>query len=318
MCIFAIENMRRMSPVDNTPLQKNAMNHHGVEEVLFCTFSSKNATYRNYRNDYTQSISKNFSRFSFTGKEKDEETGFGYFGARYMDHELTTMWLSVDPMADKYPSISPYNYCMWNPVKRVDPNGEKPVFVNGYLGFGSPEGGKKYWSSSFVNGAKKFFNDYTKPYFTNVEHRWYSSAESRQQNGYDYAKANYGSLIEGMKEGETFEFVSHSMGGAFAMGMKQYLEEQGWAVKTMVFINTYQSDKIDVKEDDPCFMIDYQNSNDPVLFLVDFNLGKGEIKNADVKIREKSDKEMDCIHAGPISSGDFWKESIINATKTNE
>ena len=40
MCNFAIGNMRRMSPVDNTPLQKNAMNHHGVEEVLFCTFSS--------------------------------------------------------------------------------------------------------------------------------------------------------------------------------------------------------------------------------------------------------------------------------------
>ena len=58
-----------------------------------------------------------------TGKEKDEETGYGYFGARYMDHELMTMWLSVDPMADKYPSISPYAYCAWNPVKLVDPDG---------------------------------------------------------------------------------------------------------------------------------------------------------------------------------------------------
>jgi len=60
-----------------------------------------------------------------TGKERDEETGYGYFGARYMDHELMTMWLSVDPMADKYPSISPYNYCMWNPVKLVDPDGRE-------------------------------------------------------------------------------------------------------------------------------------------------------------------------------------------------
>ena len=60
---------------------------------------------------------------TFTGKERDEETGYGYFGARYMDHELTTMWLSVDPMADKYPSISPYAYCAWNLVKLVDPDG---------------------------------------------------------------------------------------------------------------------------------------------------------------------------------------------------
>ena len=66
-----------------------------------------------------------FHPFVFTGKERDEETGYGYFCARYMDHELTTMWLSVDPMSDKYPSLSPYNYCAWNPVKLVDPDGEE-------------------------------------------------------------------------------------------------------------------------------------------------------------------------------------------------
>ena len=56
-----------------------------------------------------------FSPFTFTGKERDEETGYGYFGARYMDHELMTMWLSVDPMAAKYS-------CAWNPVRLVDPD----------------------------------------------------------------------------------------------------------------------------------------------------------------------------------------------------
>lgn len=34
-----------------------------------------------------------------------------------------TMWLSVDPMADKYPNVSPYAYCAWNPVKLIDPDG---------------------------------------------------------------------------------------------------------------------------------------------------------------------------------------------------
>ena len=42
-----------------------------------------------------------------------------------MDHELMTMWLSVDPMADKYPNLSPYAYCAWNPVKLVDPDGRE-------------------------------------------------------------------------------------------------------------------------------------------------------------------------------------------------
>ena len=122
-----------MSLVGNTPLQKNAMNHHGVKEAFFDTFFQKKATAQLSANAYTQSISENFSRFSFTGKERDEETGYGYFGARYMDHELMTSWLSVDPMADKYPNISPYAYCAWNPVKLVDSDGKEfvdPPFEN--------------------------------------------------------------------------------------------------------------------------------------------------------------------------------------------
>ena len=59
----------------------------------------------------------------FTGKERDSETGFSYFGARYYDSDLMTGWLSVDPMADKYPGLSPYAYCANNPVKLVDPDG---------------------------------------------------------------------------------------------------------------------------------------------------------------------------------------------------
>ena len=62
--------------------------------------------------------------FYVISKSKRKVLGYGYFGARYMDHELMTMWLSVDPMADKYPSISPYAYCAWNPMKLIDPDGK--------------------------------------------------------------------------------------------------------------------------------------------------------------------------------------------------
>ncbi len=67
---------------------------------------------------------------SFTGKERDSETGFSYFGARYYDSDLMTGWLSVDPMADKYPSLSPYAYCALNPIKIVDPNGDTITVTN--------------------------------------------------------------------------------------------------------------------------------------------------------------------------------------------
>ena len=66
--------------------------------------------------------------YSFNGKEKDYESGYHYYGARYYWSEVLTGWLSVDPMMDKYPSMSPYNYCAWNPVNVVDPNGMDTIF----------------------------------------------------------------------------------------------------------------------------------------------------------------------------------------------
>ncbi len=67
--------------------------------------------------------------YTFSGKEKDAETGYGYFGARYYDSGLS-IWLSVDPMSDKYPSMSPYNYCANNPVILVDPDGRDIINVS--------------------------------------------------------------------------------------------------------------------------------------------------------------------------------------------
>ena len=61
--------------------------------------------------------------YTFSAKERDPETGLSYFGSRYYSSDLD-FWLSVDPMSDKYPSMSPYVYCANNPVKLVDPNGE--------------------------------------------------------------------------------------------------------------------------------------------------------------------------------------------------
>ncbi|HRC79670.1 MAG TPA: RHS repeat-associated core domain-containing protein, partial [Bacteroidales bacterium] len=49
---------------------------------------------------------------------------YTYFGSKYYDSELSA-WLSVDPMSDKYPSLSPYCYSADNPVVLKDPNGEE-------------------------------------------------------------------------------------------------------------------------------------------------------------------------------------------------
>jgi len=93
-------------------------------------------------------------RYTFSAKEKDVETGLSYFGSRYYNSDLS-VWLSVDPMSDKYPSLSPYTYCANNPVKLVDPNGEEIGDIYNifgvHIGFDGKLDGKVYlyntWSS---------------------------------------------------------------------------------------------------------------------------------------------------------------------------
>ena len=72
-----------------------------------------------------QSNSEYNNPYKYNGKELDEATGLYYYGARYMDPK-TSIWLSVDPLAEKMPSWSPYSYSFDNPVRYVDPDGRAP------------------------------------------------------------------------------------------------------------------------------------------------------------------------------------------------
>ena len=67
-------------------------------------------------------------RYKFTGKERDRETGYDMFGARYLWSDAG-IFISPDPLSDKTPEISSYAYCGWNPIKYIDPDGrEKHIF----------------------------------------------------------------------------------------------------------------------------------------------------------------------------------------------
>ena len=74
------------------------------------------------------------TNFLFNAKELDNETGLYYYGARYLD-PTGGMWLSVDPMWEKYTDANPYNYCHGNPITMVDPDGRNDYEVNpqGYI-----------------------------------------------------------------------------------------------------------------------------------------------------------------------------------------
>jgi RHS repeat-associated protein len=69
-------------------------------------------------------------RYRYTGKERDEETGLYYYGARYYVPWLAK-WTAIDPMEAKYGGLSPYNYTMNNPVMLNDPSGADPCTPHG-------------------------------------------------------------------------------------------------------------------------------------------------------------------------------------------
>jgi RHS repeat-associated protein len=110
--------------------------------------------------------------FTFSAKERDSETGLSYFGSRYYSSDLS-IWLSVDPMAAKYASTSPYAYCRNNPIIMVDPNGEfdtraearryrKEHHTGGIIKRNS---GRDKFSGKFSIDNKREYVSYTKPQY---------------------------------------------------------------------------------------------------------------------------------------------------------
>ena len=69
-------------------------------------------------------------KYQYTGKERDIESGYDYFMARNYHSEIGR-FMSVDPLAGKYPSWSPYNYTMNNPIMFIDPDGMEPNSIEG-------------------------------------------------------------------------------------------------------------------------------------------------------------------------------------------
>jgi RHS repeat-associated protein len=66
--------------------------------------------------------------YKYSSKELDEENGLNWYrfdpGRSY--DPVIGRWLAVDPLYHKYPSHSPYNYVLNNPIYYVDPDGKRP------------------------------------------------------------------------------------------------------------------------------------------------------------------------------------------------
>jgi len=64
--------------------------------------------------------------YKYNGKEFIEMHGYDAYdyGARNYDPAIGR-WETIDPLAEKYYSVSPYSFCGNNPVNRIDPDGRE-------------------------------------------------------------------------------------------------------------------------------------------------------------------------------------------------
>jgi RHS repeat-associated protein len=107
---------------------------------------------RTYRNPLFSGT--NDYRFGFNGKELDKSDEFGSlthydYGFRIYNPSIGK-FLSVDPLASKYPNESPYNYVSNNPILFIDPDGREKI-----IGFDK----NKKDDQVIIAGAEKYQDD---------------------------------------------------------------------------------------------------------------------------------------------------------------
>ena len=78
-----------------------------------------------------ESTGGDVQRYKYNGKELERMHGLDWYdyGARHYDAAIGS-WPTMDPLCEKYYSISPYVYCGDNPINAVDVNGEDNYTIN--------------------------------------------------------------------------------------------------------------------------------------------------------------------------------------------
>ena len=120
---------------------------------------------------FGESTNGDVQRFKYNGKELERMHGLDWYdyGARHLDAALGR-WSTIDPMAEKYYNLSPYNYCGNNPIKFIDPDG-KAIHIQ-YI---DNEGKYQVFSFSGFHGKSsitipknKFVSDFMQAYLYNA------------------------------------------------------------------------------------------------------------------------------------------------------
>ena len=140
------------------------------------------------RNDYYpfgclmgKGLNGDFQSYKYNGKELERQIGLDIYdyGARRYDAAICR-FTTMDPLAEKYYSTSPYAYCVNNPMRYVDLDGKVVVIANG---------SSESFKNSFIE-AIKYLNEkgcgYLYNYLNSVNEVYIIKETMETYNSFDY------------------------------------------------------------------------------------------------------------------------------------
>ena len=234
--------------------------------------------------------------YKFGGKEYEHygEIDLYDFGARLYNPALC-VWISTDPLAEKYYGTSHHAYCFNSPVKHADVDGRLVIFINGMH---AGDGGKsKYWGGldkkimDKLGDHKSMYYDGSIGGMYNIMAKvlWFGSSSVLPDNINPYSRMAAGrvrgykdaaNIFNNLSEGETIKIFTHSMGAAYSKGYIKGLQK--YAKKHGIDMTNLISYEVDLAP----FQPDLQKAADGVTTIViahayDWIAGKEEMEGAD-------------------------------------
>ena len=287
-------------------------------------------------------------RYKYVGKERDEESGLYYYGARYYAAWICR-FVSVDPMKEERTWVTSYNYCQNNPVNRVDEDGRLDkwpgvtyFFFEGDIGAGVAYGFNYVEQTGIAKDeiGKTHFTLRSKIYIANQGK--YDQMENPKVIGgaslslsagitQDWSHETYlGDISNFNGEMGGFEFYA-AAGGEFAFGEERFSLKAGIGVGAKIsFINTEVVESISLTKDQANQISDMTDVVTESWIVRDKTLDKntgiwtgtvatknveGVIMYSDIKVNSKNRKMKD----GENESNGIWASpSYINESQNVE
>jgi RHS repeat-associated protein len=214
-----------------------------VEENNYYPFGLKQKGYNSTPSNYLYR-SPQAEKYKYNGKELQDELGLNMYdyGARNYDPAIGR-WMNIDPLAEKYPGVNPYAYCLNNPIRFVDLDGQEPTPYEAALMAAHVYGDSKIkleggWEVSSAGKGIEYTNDkigfksalYERTVDGKTEYTYATAgteaswndvgADIKQPLGlskqYDESMKNARDLKNILPKGAELTFTGHSLGGGEA------------------------------------------------------------------------------------------------------